>query len=170
MLLVGAAESITKEMFRNLLVCNIRKVNLKENINLPAKLVLSAHTDTELAELIFNIIADEGNPAEKLNFQNMRQLQAVMKSYLRIDVPDELISALHKYWQIRHIIIHNSAIIEQRFLDNLKKAGISVDEYILAQKVKVTKEDYDKCSGLLMLLFETFDDEIERLKLDYAIS
>ena len=169
-LLVGAAESITKEMFHNLLVCNIRKVTLKDNVSLPVNLVLKAKTDGELAELIFSMLADESNPTEKLNFQNMKQLQGIMKSYLKISLSDDLMAALHEYWQIRHTVIHNTSVIDKRFIDNLKKAKIPAEKYKTGEKVIVTKDDYDKCSALLILLFETFDQEVERLKLDYTIT
>ena len=168
-LLVGAAESITKEMFHRLLICNIRKITLKDNVSLPVNLILKASTDEDLAELIFSKLSDEGNPTEKLNFQNMKQLQGIMKSYLKINLPDDLMTELHEYWQIRHTVIHNASIIDQRFIDNLKKAKISTEQYKISEKVVVTKEDYDKCSALLILLFETFDQEMDRLKLDYTL-
>lgn len=168
-LLVGAAEAITKEMFHNLLVFNIRRATLKDNISLPVNLVLKAKTDKELAELIFDILAEEGNPTEKLNFQNMKQLQGIMKSYLKMNLPDVLMVELHKYWQIRHTIIHNASVVDQRFIDNLKKAKIPDTKYKVGEKITVTKGDYDKCSALLILLFEIFDQEIERLELNYTI-
>lgn len=166
-LLVGAAEAITKEIFRNLLVHNIRKVSIKRSIDLPISKVLKARTDEQLAELVLEVLESEGNPTEKLNFQNMKQLQGVMKGYLNIDLSDELMAELHEYWQIRHIIIHNTSIIDQQFIDNLKKAKIPVEKYAVGEKVEVAKIDYDKCFALLALLFETFDTEIERLKLSY---
>ncbi len=167
-LLVGAAESITKEMFHNLLVRNIRKITLKDKLSLPVNEVLKAKTDEELAELVFGVLASEGNPTEKLNFQNMQQLQGIMKGYLKINLEHALMAELHEYWQVRHIVIHNASIIDQQFLDNLTKAKLSTERYVVGEKVKVTKEDYDKCSSLLILLFESFDAEIERLKLNYA--
>ncbi len=167
-LLVGAAESITKEMFHNLLVCNIRKITLKDKLNLPVNDVLKAKTDKELAELVFGALANESNPAEKLNFQNMQQLKGIMSGYLKINLEDSLMVELHEYWQIRHIIIHNASIIDQQFLDNLTKAKIPIKKYVIGEKIKVMKEDYDKCSSLLILLFDAFDSEIDRLKLDYV--
>ena len=166
-LLVGIAEAITKEMFRNLLVRNIRKVTIKRNINLPIDKVLKAITDEQLAGLVLEVLESEGNPAEKLNFQNMKQLQGVMKGYLDVNLGDELMSELHEYWQVRHVIIHNASIVDQQLIDNLKKARISTEKYVVGEKVEVVKADYDKCFALLALLFEAFDAEIERLKLSY---
>ena len=167
-LLVGIAEAITKEMFRNLLVRNIRKVTVKRNINLPIDKVLKAKTDEQLAELILEVLEGEGNPAEKLNFQNMKQLQGIMKGYLSINLGDELMTELHEYWQVRHVIIHNASIADQQFVDNLKKAEIPTEKYTVGEKTEVTKADYDKCFALLALLFEAFDSEIDRLKLNYT--
>lgn len=166
-LLVGAAESITKEMFRALLMKNIRKISIKRNIMLPIDKVLKADTDEQLAELILGVLEGEGNPAEKLNFQNMKQLQGIMKSYLDIELSDDLMIELHEYWQIRHVVIHNASIIDQQFVDNLKKAKIPAEKYVVSEKIEVTKTDYDKCFALLMLLFESFDSEIDKLGLVY---
>lgn len=166
-LLVGAAESITKEMFHDLLVHNIRKVTLKDKLSLPVNEVLKATSDEDLAELVFGLLAGDGNPAEKLNFQNMQQLKGIMKGYLGIDLDDNLMTELHEYWQIRHLVIHNASIIDQQFLDNLTKAKIPTKRYVVGKKISVTKEYYDKCSSLLILLFEAFDAEIERLSLQY---
>ncbi len=167
-LLVGAAESITKEMFHELLVRNTRKVTLKDKLSLPVNDVLKAKSDEELAELVFGLLAGEGNLAEKLNFQNMQQLKGIMKSYLKIELDDNLMAELHEYWQVRHLVIHNASVIDQQFIDNLTKAKIPIEKYTIDEKVKVTKEEYDKCSTLLILLFDMFDAEIERLGLQYG--
>ena len=167
-LLVGAAESITKEAFRTLLIRNIRKVSIKRNVALPANKVLKAETNEQLAKLILEVLEGEGNPAEKLNFQNMKQLQGIMKGYLSIELGDELMAELHEYWQIRHIVIHNASIIDQQFIDNLNKAKIPTERYIIGSKITVAKADYDKCFALLVLLFETLDSEIDKLKLTYT--
>lgn len=167
-LIVGAAESITKEMFHDLLVHNIRKVTLKDKFSLPVNEVLKATSDEELAELVFELLAGEGNPAEKLNFQNMQQLKGIMKGYIGIKLDDNLMTELHEYWQIRHLVIHSASVIDQQFLDNLTKAKIPTEKYTVGKKVSVTKEYYDKCSSLLILLFEAFDAEIERLGLQYG--
>lgn len=166
-LLVGNAESLTKEIFQTLLKLNIRKVNIKKNIELPLSDVLKAKTDEQLASLVLQVLVSEGNPAEKLNFQNMQQLQGIMKSYLGFNIDDEIVIELHKFWQIRHVVIHNASIIDQKFIDNLSKARIPTTKYTIGAKVKVTKKDYDSCFSLLVLLFELFDAEIERLELKY---
>lgn len=168
-LVIGNAESLTREMFRTLLRSNVRKVKIKKNIDLSLSDVLKADTDDKLADLVLSTLESEGNPSEKLNFQNMKQLQGIMSGYLGINVNDELIRGLHEYWQIRHIIIHNAAIVDQKFLDNLKKAEISIKQYTLNKKVVITRTDYKNCFALLVLLFETFDNEIDRLKLAYNI-
>lgn len=166
-LLVGNAESLTREMFHALLRLNIRKLNLKKDISLPLSDVLRAETDDELGELVISILEADGNPTEKLNFQNMKQLQGIMSGYLGLNIDNELVKNLHEYWQIRHIVIHNGAIVDQKFIDNLVKAGVSTEKYQLGQIAKVTKKDYDTCFALLVLLFGNFDDEISRLNLKY---
>lgn len=166
-LLVGNAETLTRELFKTLLIQNIRTLKFQRDILIPLSRLLEAGDDASLGELVFSVLEEDKNPAEKLNFQNMKQLQGVMKNYLGIEVPDDYIKDLHEFWQIRHIVIHNSGVIDQRFIDNLKSAGIPTLKYRLNVKVNVKKAEYDRCFALLVLLFEALDQEIERLKLEY---
>ena len=167
-LLVGNAEALTREMFHTLFKLNTRQVKISKKINIPlADVLIAGVSDESLAKLALSALNAEGSPEEKLNFQNMQQMQGIMSGYFDIKITNDLIKDLHEFWQIRHIIIHNSSIINQRFIDNLKKAGLSTDKYTLGMAVQVSNEDYKNCFGLLAMLFEEFDSEITRLGLRY---
>lgn len=168
-LLMGNAESIIREMFRTLLKLNIRKVNIKRTINLPLDKVLRAATDTELAELILEILESDSNPAEKLNFQNMNQLKSIMQSYLSFELDGTIVSDLHKYWQIRHIIIHNNGTIDKQYARNLKAVGVIIDSEQIGTKICVSKKEYDDCFAKLALLFQSFDECIEKNNYIYRV-
>lgn len=168
-LLVGGSESLTREMFRTLLRQNIRKIKLKKSPLLPLKDVLSANTDEELGDLVLSALENDKNPSEKLNFQNMQSVKGIMQAYLEMNVEDDIAQGLHKYWQIRHVIIHNASIVNKKFIENLKAADLPVTGYKEGQLVDVTKKDYDDCFSLLVLLFDNFDEQIEKLKLKYEV-
>ncbi|NCO10809.1 hypothetical protein GW930_02810 [Candidatus Saccharibacteria bacterium] len=169
-LLVGSAESIIREMFYDLLKSNIRKLNIKKDINVPLKDVLRISNDDELATFVLGLLESNGNPAEKLNFQNALQIQGNMRDYLGINLEGNLMRDIHEFLQLRHVIIHNSSVVDQRMIDNLNSAKLPTDRYIVGKKLEITKDDYNKCFGLLSVLFEAFDAEIERLKLQYGAS
>lgn len=164
-LLVGNAESLTREMFRTLFRNNVEKVKIKRRVELQLDQLFSATNDGKLGDFILEKLEEDKNPVEKLNFQNMQSLKTIMKSYFDMNIRDDLITELHKFWQIRHIVIHNSSLVDQHFLDNLKTVNIPTTKYNLNSHVLVTKADYDRCFELLVSLFENFDDEARRLHL-----
>lgn len=167
-LLVGNAEALTREMFHTLFKLNIRRVKISKKINIPlADVLIAGANDELLAELVLDALSAEGNPEEKLNFQNMLQLQGIMRKYFDIQITNDLIKNLNEFWQVRHIIVHNSSFIDRKFINNLKKAGLPTDKYVFNTVVQVSNEDYKNCFGLLSMLFEQFDSEITRLNLKY---
>lgn len=168
-ILMGNAESITKELFRDLLRQNIRSVNFKDNVQVSLKSVLKANNDSDLADIVLQKLESENNPTEKLNFQNMQQVKGIFKSYLNISVDEAVTKNLHKYWQIRHTIIHNGSIVDQKFLDNVGKTDPEfAKRHTVGERVTVNKAMYDECFAKLTFMFQGLDDEIERLKLKYV--
>ena len=168
-LLVGLAESFMYELFDGLIRQNIRNDNLTfgKNTVLPADLVVKTKNDFELAELILEQINNRRNPAQKMNFQNARQMQGIFGYYLKIKISDEIIAKLHEYYQIRHIIVHCNSVIDGKFMDNLTVAEINDDRYEIDQRITVSKEDYRKCKDVLSELFEQIDQEIIRDEYSY---
>lgn len=168
-ILMGNAESITKELFRNLLRQNVRSVNFKENIQISLKSVLFATNDADLADVVLQKLESESNPADKLNFQNVLQMKGIFKGYLNIEIDKGVTNSLNKYWQIRHSIIHNGSVFDQRCIDNINKTDPEfAKSYTVGDKVTVNKVMYDECFAKLTFMFQSLDDEIERLKLKYV--
>jgi hypothetical protein len=163
-LLIGSSESILREAFRALVTNNLEKVNIKDNVHfsfVEVKAIIEGRKDVA-GELLLNKLEDEKSPAEKLNFQNMKQLQGILKGYFDISLKDSYLTELHKYWQIRHVVIHNSSVADQKFIENLAAANIDTTDYKLGKKVKVYKADYDRCKKALGMLFSDVDSEINR--------
>lgn len=170
-LLMGNAESILSNMFEMLIISNFRKIKLKKSksIGFTLQEVIEAKGDGHLGLMLLEKLKGEKNPSEKLSFQNMQQLQGILKGYFGINVGDEFVKELHEYWQVRHIIIHKQGFIDERFVRNLKAANIETKKYKLYSRVALTKEDYRNCFGALVLMFEQIDNELDRLKLEYSI-
>lgn len=167
-ILMGNAESITKELFRNLLRQNVRSVNFKENIQISLKSVLTVANDADLANVVLQKLESESNPADKLNFQNILQMKGIFKGYLNIELDNDVANSLNKYWQIRHSIIHNGSVFDQRCIDNINKTDPGfVKRHVVGEKVTVDKAMYDECFAKLTFMFQGLDDEIERLNLRY---
>ena len=168
-LLVGLAESFMRELFNDLIRQNIRNKNLTfgKNTVIPANLVVKADNDFKLAELILEQMNNRRNPAQKMNFQNARQMQGIFSYYLKIKISDEIIAKLHEYYQIRHVIVHCNSVIDGKFMDNLTVAEINDDRYEIGQRITVSKEDYCKCKDVLSELFEQIDQEIIRNEYSY---
>lgn len=170
-LLVGLAESFVHELFDSLIRQNIRNDNLTfgKNTVLSADLVVKAKNDFELAELILEQINDRKNPAQKMNFQNAKQMQGIFNYYLKIKIDEETVVKLHKYYQIRHIIVHCNSIIDNKFMDNLTAAEIDDARYEIGQKIVISKDDYDQCKRTLIQLFKQIDREIARNNYSYDV-
>jgi len=169
-LLMGNAESILESAFGMLVVNNFRKIKLPDskNTNFSLQEVLEAKNDTELGRLLLSKLEANKNPSEKLSFQNMKQLEKILSDNFSIKISPDYIVKLHEFWQIRHVIIHKQGYVDQQFLDNLAAAGIRTKKYQLYQPLKLTREEYENCFGLLVLMFDEIDKEIDRLKLDYS--
>ncbi len=168
-ILMGNAESITKELFRNLLRQNVRSVNFKENMQISLKSVLAVANDADLANVVLQKLESESNPADKLNFQNMLQMKGIFKGYLNIELDNDIANSLNKYWQIRHLIIHNGSVFDQRCIHNINKTDPDfAKSYTVGDKVTVNKVMYNECFTELTFMFQSLDGEIERLKLKYV--
>ena len=171
-LLVGLAESFMRELFGDLVRQNIRSKNLNfgKNTVLPANLVVKANDDFELAELILEQMNNRKNPAQKMNFQNAKQMQGIFDHYLNIKINSKTVVKLHEYYQVRHIIVHCNSVIDEKFMGNLTAAEINDDKYEVGQKIVVSKEDYHQCKEILLELFKQIDQEIVRNDYNYTIN
>lgn len=166
-LLTGSAESLIREFFKNLVVLNpncITESRAKE-IKLSYEQIRSSVKVSDkywLGKLLYSELLAGKNPESKLNFQNVQQMQNIFKEYLGIEIQNSNLTInLHRYWMIRHILIHNSGVIDERFINNLEKAGIDVSSYKLGDEVTVTKDDYEECKNLYSELFKMLSFKIE---------
>lgn len=170
-LLTGSAESLIREFFKNLVILNpncITESRAKEIKLSYDQIRGSANVSDKywLGKLLYSELLAGKNPESKLNFQNVQQMQNIFKEYLGIEIQNsDLTINLHRYWMIRHILIHNSGVIDERFINNLDKAGIDVSSYKLGDEVTVTKDNYEECKNLYSELFRMLSSKIEESNL-----
>lgn len=170
-LLVGSAESLLRESFKRMIVSNPNKITEKKagSVTLTFDEVRKAVNENPvwLGELLYEKLRDEKNPEARLNFQNMQQLKNILKDFLGIDFNhSDLFQNLHLYWQMRHIVIHNSSIIDERFIKNLQAAEIAVDSYKIGSRISITKREYEDCQRLYKEMFEKLTESISSAGFD----
>lgn len=167
-LLVGSSESLLRDAFRNLIRNNLDKISIKDK---------HAFTFTEIQkagkegfpDLVLEKLENISEPAEKLNFQNIEQTKGLFKGYLEITFSSDLpFLNLHKYWQIRHIIVHKRGVVDQKFLNNLAAAKIDVKIYKEGENINISRENYDECLNDLMMLFQDLDKQVSEKNLQVS--
>lgn len=164
-LLVGSSESLLRDAFRNLIRNNLDKINIKDKHAFTFAEIQKAGKDG-FPDLVLDKLENISEPAEKLNFQNIEQTKGLFKGYLNIIFSSDLpFVNLHKYWQIRHIIVHKRGVVDQKFLTNLVVAGIDVENYKEGENINITRENYDECLSDLRMLFQDLDKQISEKNL-----
>ncbi len=170
-LLIGSSESLLREAFRSLIKHNLDKINIKDNVTFSFDDIRRNYENNPpewLGEMLLIKLEDEKSPAEKLNFQNMKQLEGILKSHFGIEIDnDDLLKELHVFWQYRHIVIHNSGIVDKKFISNINAVGHSCEHYVLGSKLSINKNHYLKCKEKLQLLFAVIDAQIIEKGLKY---
>ncbi len=171
-LIVSAAEQQLKTLFDQLLKQNLSEVeNLdKKEISLKKIRERNFNLDQEdWFEVIRDELYSENNPSESLNFQNMQSIQGIFEGYFNInlDLGEDLRKRLHKYYQIRHIILHNNSKVDQRFLDNLEAADISTEGYNLGEQIILKESDYKDAKEAFMDFFEKLQKVVLESDVEY---
>lgn len=160
-LLVGASESLLREAFRDLIINNIEKVKVKDTVTFTFSEVIKNQGE-KLASFVLGKIEDQKNPTEKLNFQNVKQMKGLFNDYFGVQFSESIsFEELHRYWQIRHIVVHKRGEIDQKFLDNLKAAELDISRYKLGENIEISSSDFDQCKISLQELFKNLDEEIK---------
>jgi hypothetical protein len=149
-LLIGIVESLVKEIFDNLVRNNLEKTQDLEKYSLSAKELIELCLDPEkvkevFIDLILSKIHGEKNPDVKVYFQNIQTIEGKFKTFFDIDLQlgSDLRKQVHKWFQSRHIIVHNASKIESKFVHNLAQLQIA-HKYKVEEKLMISKEDYEQ--------------------------
>lgn len=169
-LLTGVAEALLKDIFEDLFINNFMTIRGTKGIDFNVselQAILRGASASEdkleyisnsLGRLAFGQLEGERNPQGKINLQNVETMVTTFKKYLRLDIPDgDGLKSLHRYWQIRHVIIHNDGKINERFIHNVRKVGLLKEEDSLGRRLQLSKADYNAAKTDFNELFSTLD-------------
>lgn len=169
-LLAGTAEALLKDVFEDLLVKNFATITGAGGLSFTTKelqetIVTSIDSkepiesiSTALGRLTIAKIFKSKNPAEKINFQNTMTMRAVFQQYFSINLPEgDGLNSIHRYWQIRHCLIHNDGQVDARFVHNVKLVGLLKQTDIEGSKITVRKSDFDQATADFHALFRDLD-------------
>lgn len=171
----SVSEQILKSVFNNLIIGNLARIKLETEFTV-------SYTDLKQnnfqldeaywASLLVSDLFDSKNPQEKANFQNLKAVESLFKNYFGIDFLKndgylELSKKIHLYFQMRHILVHNQGIIDDRFLANITKAGIqTAPRFAEGQRLRITRTHFEECKSTFYDFFKFLDSEISESKLN----
>lgn len=169
-LLTGTAEALLKDVFEDLLVKNFATISGASGLNFTTKELqdaIVAYTDSvepledvsaALGRLTINKIFKSQNPAEKINFQNTMTMKSVFQQYFGITLPEsEGLNSIHRYWQVRHCLVHNDSTIDTRFIHNVRKVDLLKTTETEGSKITVRKRDFDQATTDFRALFRDLE-------------
>lgn len=105
---------------------------------------------------------------EKYSFQDLESSLNFLKEFLSIDVrlSDETKDNIILFHALRHIIIHNSSTVDEKFLKQIRKTRFAFT-YDVGQKVSTSEEQFQKAksefSKLATEIFEKKNKELNDL-------
>ena len=174
-LLTGSFEAFLNDIFEDLIQENFLSICKSSGINysiVDLQRILEQNEDKEfisleLANLTIKQIHGIKNKKEKVNFQNTQTMADILKSYfdIEIDAKSEYMKRIHKYWQMRHAIVHTNARVDERYIANVETIGLKSEE--IGSVVAITKTTYDKVKEDFSLLLNHIKDQLDKLNLSF---
>lgn len=179
-IMVGAAESLLKDVFKSLLIEDFAKVIKSSKIQFSAAEVQAILVESEesaldtpkhiygrFGRLMYDKLQSTKDPENKINFQNVKQMEGIFRAYFGIEINNEdLLNRLHRHWQLRHIIAHNDSVIDINFINNVQKVQLLKSAESLGSKATIEKADYNSARDDFMDLFTILTNAIKLNKLD----
>jgi hypothetical protein len=174
-LLTGSFEAFLNDVFEDLIQENFLSIRKSSGINysiVDLQRILEQNEDKEfvsleLANLTIKQIHGIKNKKEKVNFQNTQTMADIFESYfdIEIDTKSEYMKRIHKYWQMRHAIVHTNARVDERYIANVNAIGLKSEE--LGSVVTITKATYDEVKKDFSLLLNHIEDQLNKLNLSF---
>lgn len=169
-LLTGAAEALLKDIFICLLKENFTQISTSAGVNFSAKelqeILATKRNKKQTLEELSSALGDltvkklysSKNPVEKINFQNVNTTKEILNRHFGIKLADSVyLNAIHKYWQMRHALIHNNGIIDERYVSNTKKVKLHEKSEQVGSTIEVTKSSFDDATQNFLKLFKELD-------------
>lgn len=110
----------------------------EKNISLKEALSYSTHED-----LISACI--EETLSELMRKSHKEQIKWIEKSF-KVDIINSFQEwkSIYTFFAMRNIMVHNDGIVNNEFLENLRKNGIACDKYTLGTKIEFSPEEFSK--------------------------
>lgn len=174
-IMVGAAESLLKDVFKSLLIEDFAKIIKSSNINFSAgevqKVLVECeesgldspkHIAAQFGRHMYSKLQSTKDPERKINFQNVNQMEGIFDAYFGINISnDDLLSSIHRHWQVRHLIAHNDSVIDENFVNNVRKVQLLKTGEKVGKKVSVVKQDYMQARNDFIDLFTILTNSIQ---------
>lgn len=179
-IMVGAAESLLKDVFRSLLIEDFSRLIKGSKVNFSAKeiqetliaaeestLDSSKHISARFGRLMYEKLQSTKDPENKINFQNVKQMEGMLRSYFGLEIDnEELLNRIHRHWQVRHIIAHNDSVVDASFVTNVNQVGLLRPGEERDKKIVVAKQDYNDARDDFLNLFTILTSAIQLNDLD----
>ena len=173
--MTGSFEAFLNNIFEDLIQENFLSIRKSSGINysiVDLQRILEQNEDKEfvsleLANLTIKQIHGIKNKKEKVNFQNTQTMADIFESYfdIEIDTKSEYMKRIHKYWQMRHAIVHTNARVDERYIANVEAVGLKSEG--IGSVVAITKTTYDKVKEDFSLLLNHIEDQLNKLNLSF---
>lgn len=174
-LLTGNFEAFLNDIFENLIQENFLAIRKASGINYSVsdlQKILEKNEDEkyvslELANITIRQIQGTKNKNEKINFQNTKRTEEVFREYfgIEIDMDTDHIKRIHKYWQMRHGIVHTNAKVDDRYIHNVEQVGLKSEE--LGSAISINKKTYDQTKSDFSKLLDHIEDKLIELELSF---
>ena len=117
-LVVANFESFMSNLFRILIDYSPEKINWPEKKKIAVDLSLLKYSSPSVGDLIVKSLKGD------INFQDWQSTLRFLKEYLNIDISEKISrdnqDRIILYQAMRHIIIHNSAVIDPDFIKQIR--------------------------------------------------
>lgn len=174
-LLTGNFEAFLNDIFEDLIQENFLSIRKTSGINYSIsdlQKILEKNEDEkyvslELADITIRQIQGTKNKNEKINFQNTKRTEEVFREYfgIEIDLGTDYIKRIHKYWQMRHGIVHTNAKVDERYVHNVEQVGLKSEK--LGSVISVNKKLYDEVKNDFSRILDHIEDKLIELQLSF---
>lgn len=159
-LVVASFESFMNDLVRDLIDFYPEVIEWPEKKQISFDPNILKYSSPSLGSLIV-----KSSLRERYNFQDIKSVLDFLKDYLNTNIRLEaqLKEALIKYEALRHVIIHNSAKIDERFKKQVRDMSYC-SEFIIGESVELLEENYKEARLSYLTFANNIIHQIEERK------
>ena len=167
-LLTGTAEALLKDVFESLLIENFTQIRVKSGINFSTSEVQQImidskdgldsfeHLNSSFGRLVKKkLLKDNKNATERINFQNVQTMIDTFYQYFDLKINlTSVTNSIHRSWQVRHCVVHNNSLIDERFMHNVRTVRLTKKSEKVGRYLTIKKSDYQNAKADFIQLFD----------------